>query len=360
MRNVIPVLAALLAVCVASPTSCDQAVPGGESEFRAAWIAFTAPSQGPAESRTPDTRQQARIAALGHIEAAVRTEPSNAAYQTSLAYICLAAGDYARAKEASTRAVELEPHGPLPHLLRGQAEAALAQTEPERAAERIGPSLEAFDRAARLDPINALPLLEGAGVAFEVGRNDLARARIDQALARTKIVLYRLPIPFDLHEERAASVKAWQYAQYGQWLELLRRCQNASRGLLRFGAGKLQAGEVEAAEEHSRKALAVGRLAGMAEPNVIITVNAGINMLEDAYVGLLQVAEAQESREAERWSGELGVLQVGRAQLYGVLQAYTEALENSPPESVEGMLKAEAKQVEGILLGIGLTPAADK
>jgi hypothetical protein len=54
------------------------------------------------------------------------------------------------------------------------------------------------------------------------------------------------------------------------------------------------------------------------------------------------------------------VLQVGRAQLYGVLQAYAEALKKSPPESVEGMLKAEAKQVEGILLGIGLTPAADK
>jgi len=346
----------VLAVGAAAAACSDQPASEGEREFRAAWVAFTASVAGPPEARTPEARQQARLDGIEHMDAAVKADPSNAAYHISLAYVCLAAGEYARAKEAAARAIELKGDDPLPYVLQGQAEAALARTGGDGAGEGIEAALKAFDDAARVDPKNSLPLMQGAGFAFEVGRADLALPRAEQALGREGIVFPRLPLPFDLYADRTGAIDAWQYVQYGHWMMLLTGCQNAARALLRSGEGKLEAEDAEGAEADFRAALEMGRMVGMSRPSLFVTSHTAINMMEDAYARLLRVAQIQGSREAERWKGETGVLYIARGDLFGNLQNYLKGLKEKPPGSAEELLRLEAAAVEYALLGIGVTP----
>jgi len=343
----------------ASPAiPANQPTPKGEDEFRAAWKAFAAPARTPGNLRTAEARQEARLAAMPHIEAALAADPQNPVYHASLAYIRLAAGKYQQAREAIVRALELKQDDPLLHLLCGQAEAALAQMEPAKAGERIGPPLKEFARAAELDPTNALPLLQGASVAFDVGRKDLALPMVKQALDRPRFVLYRLSVPGDLDPDPKVAGVLWQYVQLGQWMELLARCENVAKALLRPGEEKQAAGDLRAAETHYRQALDVGGKIGTAAPSLFITTNVAIDMMEGAYTHLLSVAEAKGSPDAERWRGELAVLQIGRTGLYGALQRYLKRLEEDPPRSIEELLGFEAECVEETILGIGLTPSS--
>jgi tetratricopeptide (TPR) repeat protein len=254
--------------------------------------------------------------------------------------------------------LELNRDSPTLYLLQGQAEAALAQMEPAEASGRIEPALASFRRAAQLDPENALPLLQAASVAFDVARPDLAQPLLELALAREGCVLHRLPIPVELASDPPSSLRIWQYVQYEQWSQLIARCDNASKAALRLGAEKEKLGELEAAERHFRQALSVGRAVGAARPNLYISVNAAINLMEDAYSNLLRVAEARESEEAPRWRNELGVLQVGRGMLAGTLQGYLQEVATNPPDSVGALLELEAEGLRMIIAGIGLTPAS--
>jgi tetratricopeptide (TPR) repeat protein len=290
------------------------------------------------------------------MEDAAAADPRNADYQVALAYVCLAAGKYQRATEATGKALELGRDDPLIHLLRGQAEGAIAQMDPEKAGERIGPALSAFDCAAQRAAENALPLLQGASVALDVEREDLAFSRLKQALDRPRFTLYQLPIPWDVVPDREAARQLWQRVQLGQWVELLARCQNVSRALLRLGEQEHQSGDLDAAESRFQEALAVARAVGSAEPSLFITTNAAIDMMENAYGHLLAVAEEKGSHEAQRWRGELGVLQIARADLLVSLQRYLERLDEQPPESLAELLRFEAESVEPAVLGIGLTP----
>lgn len=351
-------LGATTGVSVEAPAAAcsDQPASDGEREFRAAWVAFTAWMTGRPEERTKEVRQQAHLDGIERMHAAVKADPSNAEYHISLASMAIMAGEYARAREAAARAVELRGDDPLPYLLQGQAEAALAQTGGDDAGERMEAALKAFDDAARLDPKNSLPLMQGAGFAFMAGRSDLALPRAKQALGREGIVLPRLPVPFDLSADRTAAIDAWQSVQYGHWMMFLARCQNAERALLRSGEAKLEAEDAEGAEADFRAALEMGRMAGISSPSLFLTANTAINMMEDAYVRLTRVAEIQGSREAERWKGETGVLYIARGDLLGKLQSYLEGIREKPPASVEELLRLEAAAVEYALLGIGLTP----
>ncbi len=56
----------------------------------------------------------------------------------------------------------------------------------------------------------------------------------------------------------------------------------------------------------------------------------------------------------------MGVLQIGRAELYGNLQAYLKEVNDNPPETVAELLDLQAKCIERTILGIGLTPASDR
>jgi tetratricopeptide (TPR) repeat protein len=361
------------------------------------------------------------------MEAAVAADPDNPAYQASLAYMALAAGKSRGAKEAAEQAIGLKPDDPLLYMLQAQATAAVAEMYSEETGELIEAALRAFDDAARFDPTNALPLIQGASVAFDVEREDLALPRIKEAFERPRLVLYRLLVPFDLHPDRKPSVETWQYVQYGRWMETLARCQNVSRALLRRGEEEMAAGDLEAAEVKFREALAVARMVAMSDPNLVIATSIAINMMEDAYARLVMhaaramvsaqfaklhssaaeqaryfrewwesdasghkmdtapralsdprwtfesldsvytwllereaVSAPEEKAERDRWSGEMGVLQIGRAELYGALQTYLKKVNDSPPETVRELLDLEARCVERTILGIRLTPASDR
>ena len=347
----------LMAVATASWAGQSEApAPAGAQEYRAAWVAFAAPSlAGSDEARTARARQEAFLAAIPHMEAAVAADPENATYRASLAYICLVAGQYEKAREAINRGVELNRRDPLMHMLRAQAEAAMAQMSPQDAGQRIGPALEAFDEASRLEADNALPLLQAASVAFDVGRADLARPRIQQALTRTNCRLYQISVPFDLGDEPAESISAWQYVQYGFWWGLSARCANVVAGCSRLGLEEEQAGRLAAAEERFQWALQVSRKVGLTEPHLFITVNLAMDLMEDSYGHLARVAEAQGSGEAERWNGESGVVQIGRGFLLPGLEAYQAQIAEGPPDSIEALLALEAQSVTTVIDGIGLT-----
>lgn len=355
----IAVLAAALAFAgFASGARAEETCPDGRVEFLAGWREFARPFAPEAKDRTLTARQEARLAAIPHLQAAVAAEAQNQEYRVSLAYVCLTAGRYQKAKEVLDRSIELAPDSPMLRLLQGQAEAALAQMEPAEASTRIEPALASFRRAAKLDPDNALPLLQAASVAFDVARPDLAAPLLELALTRDGCTMYRLPIPAELGSDHPSSLRIWQYVQYEQWAQLIARCGNASKAAVRLGADKEKLGELEAAEQHFREALSVGRAVGAARPNLYISVNAAIDLMEDAYSNLLRVAEARGSEEAEVWRNELGVLQIGRGMLAGALQGYLQEVATSPPDSVEALLALEAEGVRMVIGGIGLTPAS--
>ena len=355
----IAVLATALAVAgLASGARAEEACAEGRAEFLAGWREFAKPFSPEATDRTLTARQEARLAALPHLEAAVAAEPEDEQYRISLAYVCLTAGRYQKAKEILDSSLELNRDSPMLYLLHGQAEAALAQMEPAKASSRIKPALESLGRAAQLDPENALPLLQAASVAFDVARPDLALPLLELALGREGCTMYRLPIPADLGSDHVSSLHIWQYVQYEQWSQLIARGDNVSKAALRLGAEKEKLGELEAAERHFQQALSVGRAVGAARPNLYISVNAAINLMEDAYGNLLRVAEARESKEAPVWRNELGVLQIGRGMLAGALQGYLQEVATSPPDSVEALLELEAEGLRMIIAGIGLTPAS--
>ena len=333
--------------------------PKGDAEFRAGWLAFAEPAENPGADRSFDARQQAKLTAIPHMEAAVAANPGNVDYQTGLAYVYLSAARYDKAKEAINKAIDKERRDPLLYLLRGQAEAALVQMSPEDVSKRAGPALTAFSRAAELDPKNALPLLQAASVAFDCDRSDDALAYLQKALARPECRLYRLPLPDHLRPQPTEWLRTWQYIQLGQWYEIISRCQNVAHFLTRLGQESEQAGNLGKAYECFRLARQVGGRIGTIQPHMFITMNTAIDVLEDAYANLTRVAKATGNKDAQRWEGEAGIVRFGRQELYAALQAYTEQLTKTPPPSPEEALKVEAKYLGSIIAGIGLPLAPD-
>jgi tetratricopeptide (TPR) repeat protein len=330
--------------------------PAGLNEFRAGWRAAASPAPSQQGKGALQARQEALIAAIPHLEAAVAAEPKNAGYLISLGYVYLSAGKYQQAKETLLQATGRDRKDPLPHLLRAQAEAALAIMNPDTKAEQIGAALRSFDDSAQLDQTNSLALVQAASVAYEVGKQEIAREKLKAGLARPGITLYRLPIPGDLSPDTSTSIKMWQHAQMWQWLEMLARAQNAARLLLKEGKQKEDAGDLGGAEALYKQVLALGRQVGNAHPNLFITVSTSLNMMEDAYIALARVAEARKSHEVEAWNGERGVIAIGREELFGQLQSYTKGIDEAPPASVDDTLELEARNVARVMRGVGLSP----
>jgi len=338
--------------------------PAGDSEYRAGWVAFVAPALDTKTANPTDARQRARESAIGHFEAAVAANPKQVAYQASLTYVCLSAAKYQKAKAAIDAAIQGERRDPLLYVMRGQAEAALAQMDPVSAGKNIGPAITAFDRAAQLDPKNSLPLLQAASVAFDVDRLDLATPRLKQALERQETWLYRLPVPTDLHAEKGNALRIWEQIQLSAWSGLLARCQNVANSALRLGAQEERLGNLEAAESYFRQAYEVGRKVGRVEPHLFISVGTAIDILDRVYPALARLATARsDTAQAERWEGEAGVLQIGRGELQAAVSEYLAAVKAKPPAGVEAMLRMEAEHVGRVFRGIGLgssPPAAPK
>lgn len=338
----------------------DEAALKAEAEFRAAWMALVAPSTQPTQTNPLEARQQACIAAIPHMEAAAAAQPRNPVRQVSLAYLYLSAGKYHKAREAVNLAIDVRRDEPLYYLLRGQAEAAVAQMDPPTAGQRIDPALAAFDRAAALDQDNALPLLQAASVAFDVDRSDLALPRLEKALQRRHFSFYFLPVPFDLFPVHSLSVKAWQHVQVGYWMESLARCRYVAAVCRRLGLAEEEAGNLEAAKGRYDMVQQIGRMVGESTPNLFVAVAAAIDLMEDAYMSLAGVAEKQGSQEAERWRGEAGVLAIGRTMLAGALDGYVKRVGDNPPATVEALLGLEASHLAGVMAGVDLSPAPAK
>lgn len=349
-------LAAMAAVLAAAGMAAAQPaapVPAGQAEFRAGWMALAEPVSESLPESPAEQLQRAREAAIPHLEAAVAAAPEELAYQTSLTWAYLLAGKYQKALDTINRAIARERGDPLLYLLRGQAEAALAQLKPEEASSRIGPALVAFARAAELDPQNALPLLQAASVAVDVNSPEQAVSYLKQALSRQQCRLYRLPIPEDLGMGPAGHVKTWERLQYGFWAGLLARCRNVADFCLRTGKELEDKGELAGAEERYLWARSVASLVGRAEPRLFITVNTGIDLREDVFGHLAQVGKALGRKEAELWANEPGICEVGRQHLFGALQAYEEKLAKGEVGSVAEALELQGRLVSPVIAGVG-------
>ena len=175
-----------------------------------------------------------------------------------------------------------------------------------------------------------------------------------KAVERPESRLYRLPIPEDLLPDHGESLRAWQYLQIGQWFELVSRCQNVARFLMRIGGEEEKAGKLGAAYEDYRLARLVAGKIGLTEPHMFITVNAAIDLLEDAYENLARVTKATGSEDVEHWQGEYGIAQYARQELHGALQAYTKEITATTPPSVEELLALEANHLQRVIAGVGL------
>lgn len=349
----------LLLLVAGGGAADDRTEPAkaAENEFRAAWIEFLKPYAS-AEAEVPlQTRQEAREASIPHFEAAVSAAPRNTSYRSCLGYAYLSAGKYQRAKDSMDEAIRRTRDDPLLYLLRAQAEAALAQMDPEARGEKVEPAIRSFEEAARLDPENALAPIQAASVAFDSGRTDIALEMVRAALQRPRMRFYRLAIPGDLHPDHGTSLNLWQSAQMGQWMEMLARAENVVRSILRLGAAKESEGDLESAREHLEQALAVARQIGNARPNIFLTVNLGLNTMEDSYAGLARVAKAAKDPRLAEWEGEIGVLNIGRQDLYGSLQQYIARMKDDPPASIEELLALQGRSVAFTMLGVGLSPA---
>jgi tetratricopeptide (TPR) repeat protein len=361
VRIIVFIAAALALLAPAAWTQePTQETLGPAAEFRAAWVAFTQPAVQPQPGSQLAAQQQARLAALSHMEAAVAADPHNVDYRAAMTYLYLAAGKYQKAADAVEQAIRRAPDSPLLHLLQAQARATLAHTDPETVGDRIGRALQSFDRAAALDPENALALVQAASVAFDAGRDDIGSQALERALERPRMALYRLPVAVPLDDDPLRSLQMWRYAQYTQWNEMLARIHKVARFALADGREKQTAGYTDGAEARYRQVLALGRLVGATQPNIFLTLNAGIDIMEQAYLHLAGLAEQTGSSELERWKGEWGVLQIGRTVLMGALQTYTDREKKGPPKSIEEALAREAEAVRYSLLGVGLTPAPEE
>jgi tetratricopeptide (TPR) repeat protein len=349
----------LLLLVAGGSAADDRTDPAkaAENELRAAWLEFLKPYASAETESLLQTRQEAREVSIPHFEAAVSAAPDNVSYRSCLGYAYLSAGKYQRAKDSMDEAIRLARDDPLLYLLRAQAEAALAQMDPEARAEKVERAICSFEEAARLDPENALALIQAASVAFDSGRTDIALEMVRAALQRPGMRFYRLAIPGDLDADHVTSLNLWQFAQMGQWMEMLARAENVVRSIIKLGAAKENEGDLESAREHLERALAVARQIGNARPNVFLTVNAGLNAMEDSYASLARVAEAAKDPDLAEWQGEIGVLNIGRQELYGSLQQYIARMEDDPPSSIEELLALQGRSVAFTMLGVGLSPA---
>ncbi len=168
--------------------------------------------------------------ALAHFQAAAAADPTNVAYQEAIAYTGAAAARYGAARDAADAALAKERHDPLLYVLRGQAEATLAELDPVKAGDNIGPAMMAFDRVAEMDPTNALPLLQAASVALDVDRLDLVDSHLTKALALKQCRLYQLPIPTDLKADKGESLVTWEQIQVGLWSRFCRAARTSTIG----------------------------------------------------------------------------------------------------------------------------------
>ena len=109
-----------------------------------------------------------------------------------------------------------------------------------------------------------------------------------------------------------------------------------------------------------QQALGIAKQIGNTKPNIFISVNAGINTMQDAYAGLAAVASAQQRpAEENRWQGEAGVLTIARQDLFGAIQRYVKLIDEQPPTSIGDLLQEEAEQVAHTMLGAALSPTAE-
>lgn len=363
--------------------AAQAALPKGAEDYRAGWRTFATPEPGPDNQITLESRQRARTSAIPKLEAAVAADPASVKYRTALVYVLLSASEYQKAKTQVDAAIKRERRDPLLYLLRAQAEAALAQMDPAKASSNIGPAITALDRAAELDPTNGLPLLQAASIALDLDRLDLALPRLQRALERPDCRLYSLLVPFDLDPNPVAAIGLWQHIQFTHWLELLARCQNAAKAVIRLGDQEVRTGDLDAAVSRYEQARQIGRKVGRAKPYLFLSVGTCMDILDPAYQRLVAVAQgradtakrgaeeaakagqdaaaldqeaARWQREAEKWEGERGVLRFGASQLRAMLEGYRAQLAKSPPPSPEALLQMESRWLAGVMAGIGLDP----
>ncbi len=315
-------------------------------EVRAGWGAFVQPALSPQDYSSPLLRHRAREQAIALLEAA--PDKKDALLLETLGYFYLRDFQYLKAQERFAEALKRNSKEPRLRYLLAQTKAILLAADPAKIGENCKEVVEEFRRAAGRDPDNTLPLLQGASVAFDSDRPDLALPLVAEALKRPVFRLYTLPVPEDLATDSAQSAAAWWWAQSELWGEMITRTGNCARGLLKLGDRANLRGEAAQAEELYRQSAQVATLLYRADPPLAAAPAAGLEAEKQALRARLTLASLDRTEQAKIKAGlpRIEATQRRLQQQWALLQ---DKEQTSPPPSVQARLENQKTLVDAVL-----------
>jgi len=324
----------LVIILLSVSVSCALA---SEQEVRAAWLAYAKPAISPQDYPTAFHLRQARQNAIAILQASL--DQKDPELQEALGYFLLRDYQYHKAKEAFEAALKRRGNEPRLRYFLATTKAILLASNPDTMPEESKAVIEEFQKAAKAEPQNALPLLQAASVAFDADRPDLALPLVTEALAKPGLYLYRLPIPSDLVPDSAQASAAWWLVEAELWGEIINRTANCARGLSREGK-RLALRKDAASRELYQKAEAVGQLLTRTTPPLASSLAAGLEVQRQALLAQSDDAGARS---------KLAKIETAQANLQKAWEDLQAQEKQNPPKTPEARLENQKRLVETLL-----------
>jgi hypothetical protein len=308
-----------------------------ESELRSAWLAYAKPAISPQDFPTAFHLRQARQTAISILQAS--PDQKDPELQEALGYFLLRDYQYHKAQVAFEAAIKRRGQEPRLRYFLAVTKAILLTSNPDTMSQQSKAVIEEFQKAAKAEPQNALPLLQAASVAFDADRPDLSLPLVTEALAKPGFYLYRLPIPSDLVPDKASATAAWWGVESELWGEIINRAANSARGLLAAGNRAALKKDSAKAQELYQQAEAVGHLLTQTTPALAAGLATGLEAERQALLAQGEAAGTQQPMP--KVTAAQGALQ----KAWEDLQAQEK---QNPPQSPEACLQNQKILVEQI------------
>jgi hypothetical protein len=309
-----------------------------ESGVRSAWLAYAKPAISPQDYPTAFHLRQARQTAISILQASPDQKDSE--LQEALGYFLLRDYQYHKAQIAFEAALKHRGNEPRLRYFLAVTKAILLTSNPDTMPEQSKTVIEEFQKAAKAESQNALPLLQAASVAFDSDRPDLAVPLVTEALAKPGFYLYRLPVPSDLVPDGPQATAAWWLVESELWGEIINRATNCARGLMREGNRLSLRKETAAAQELYQKAEAIGQMLTRTAPPLASSLAAGLEVERQALVAR---SEAPGARQ------QLAKVEAAQEALQKSWEDLQVQEKTNPPKTPEARLENQKQLVEKIL-----------